>query len=132
MTEHTDIAGVERRLRDVPGFLAFEVRRYHELTDVDPSEDFDLPPEALTALGICRRPRPEAYAADTHAIAARVGVSTAGLANFLRGVDAVTALTQRPASLTRACPDGSVGRSSGSGGSHISPAASRVISTCPC
>jgi hypothetical protein len=102
MTEHTDIAGVERRLRDVPGFLAFEVRRYHELTDVDPSEDFDLPPEALTALGICRRPRPEAYAADTHAIAARVGVSTAGLANFLRGVDAVTALTQRPASLTAA------------------------------
>jgi hypothetical protein len=100
MTEHTDIAGVERRLQDVPGFLAFERRRYHELTGVEPSEDFDLPPEALTALGICRRPRPEAYAADTHAIAARVGVPTAGLANFLRGIDALTALTQRPASST--------------------------------
>lgn len=102
MTEHTDIAAVERRLQDVPGFLAFELRRYRDLTDVDPSEDFDLPPESLTGLGICRRPRPELYAADTHAIATRVGVPTAGLANFLRGVDAFTALTQRPALSTAA------------------------------
>lgn len=100
MTEPPDIAAVERRLQGVPGFLAFELRRYRDLTKVEPSEDFDLPQEALSTLGICRRPRREAYAADTHAIATRVGVPTLGLANFLRSVDAFTALAQRPVSST--------------------------------
>ncbi len=102
MTERIEIAPVTRRLQDVPGFLAFDFRRYRELTSVDPSEDFNLSSGALVRLGICRRPRPENYAADTHAIASRVGVPTANLANFLRSIDAVTALSSYQSSTAAA------------------------------
>lgn len=97
MTDHVDLDRVERQLRDIPGFLAFELRRYRDITHVDPADDFELPPSTLSALGICRRPRRDHYARDTDAIAARVGVPTLGLANLLRGVDAVAALQHRAA-----------------------------------
>jgi hypothetical protein len=100
MTEPVGITSVSQRLADAPGFIAFELRRYRELTDSDPSRDFNISSDSLGKLGICRRPRPENYAADTDAIAARIGIRTADLANFLRSVDAVTALsTYRPSSI---------------------------------
>ena len=105
MTDHIDIDRVERRLQDTPGFLAFELRRYRDITHVEPAADFDLPAGALSALGICRHPRGDHYARDTEGIATRVGMSTAGLANFLRGVDAVAALQNRRASAAAAHRD---------------------------
>jgi hypothetical protein len=101
MTERVGITSISRCLEDAPGFMAFELRRYRELTDSDPSLDFSISSESLGKLGICRRPRPENYAADTEAIAARTGIRTADLANLLRSIDAVTALsTYRPSSST--------------------------------
>lgn len=96
MTEPSGVAQTERRLRAVPGFLAFELLRYRDLTDADAAQDFDLPLESLSPLGVCRRPRHDQYAADVATIASRVGVPAAGLANFLRAVDSVTALARRP------------------------------------
>jgi hypothetical protein len=98
MTEPVDLDRVERRLQTTPGFLAFELRRYHDLTRVDPGDEFNLPRAALPALGICRRPRREHYARDIDAIAVRVGLPAVAVANLLRSVDALSALQHRPAS----------------------------------
>src|SRR5690348_4079227 len=98
MTEPVGITSVSRRLEGAPGFIAFELRRYRELTDSDPSLDFDISSETLGKLGICKRPRPENYASDTEAIAARTGIRTTDLANLLRSIDAVTTLSAYHAS----------------------------------
>jgi hypothetical protein len=105
MTEPSGVAQFERRLRAVPGFLAFELQRYRDLTHREASEAFDLPLESLSRLGVCRRPRRDQYQADVQAIATRVGVPTAGLANFLRAVDTLAALAQRPSGSAAASRD---------------------------
>lgn len=80
------------RLRNVAGFIAFELDRYRQLTTVNPADDFGFPAASLAQLGLCRLPRPSAYAADVTAIGTRVGVPAAAVANFLHAVDAVAAL----------------------------------------
>lgn len=95
MTDPALLARTAERLQRVPGFIAFELRRYRELTQVDPADDFYLPQGTLVTLGLCRRPRPDHYAADTKAIADKVGLSPTVIANLLRATETVTALASR-------------------------------------
>lgn len=97
MSDPALLARATDRLRNVPGFMAFELDRYRRVTHVDPVEDFGLPASSLAPLGLCRLPRRENYADDVTAIATRVGVRAGPLANFLRAVDAVTAIASRSA-----------------------------------
>jgi len=95
MSDPALLARTAERLRRVPGFIAFDLERYHELTQIDPADDFDLPRNSLVALGLCRRPRREHYAEDVTTIAGKVGATTNVVANFLRGTDAVSGLVSR-------------------------------------
>ena len=83
------------RLRNVAGFIAFELDRYQQLTTVEPADDFGFPTTSLTPLALCRLPRSDAYAEDVKAISTRVGVPATAVANFLRAVDAIAALSSR-------------------------------------
>jgi hypothetical protein len=80
------------RLRNVPGFMAFELHRYRQVTHAEPADDFGLPTDSLVPLALCRRPRPHHYAADVVAIAEKTGVKANAVANFLRTSDAIVAL----------------------------------------
>lgn len=95
MSDPALLARTAERLRRVPGFIAFELERYHELTQVDAADDFGFPQGSVVTLGLCRRPRRDHYAADVAAIAERVGATTSAVANFLRAADAVSALASR-------------------------------------
>jgi len=108
MSEPVLLARTADRLRNVAGFIAYELDRYRQLTHVDPADDFGLAPASLPSLGICRVPRRNKYAADLTAIANRVGVPTESLANFLRTLDALTALRSRDTSAPASFP-GSAG-----------------------
>ena len=108
MSEPALLARTADRLRNVAGFVAFELDRYRQLTHVDPAAEFGLAPAPLTSLGICRLPRRDNYAADLPAIATRVRVPTESLANFLRALDALTALASRDPSAPANIP-GSAG-----------------------
>lgn len=92
MSDPALLARTADRLRKVPGFIAFELDRYQQLTGVNPGTDFDLSEALLVKLGLCRRPRPDHYLADLAAVGDKVGVPTGTVANLLRASDAVTAL----------------------------------------
>jgi hypothetical protein len=92
------------RLRNVAGFIAFDLDRYNQLTTVHPAEDFGFSPNSLVPLGLCRRPRPEAYVGDVTAIATRVGLPVSHVANFLNAAEAVAALASRSERVARGQP----------------------------
>ena len=71
MSDPALLARATDRLRNVPGFMAFELDRYRRVTHVDPVEDFGLPASSLAPLGLCRLPRRENYADDVTAIASQ-------------------------------------------------------------
>lgn len=104
MSDPALLARTADRLRSVAGFIAFELDRYRKLTHVDPAAEFGLPVASLPPLGLCRLPRRDHYAADLNAIASRVGVTQESLANFLRTVDAVTALANRDTAARASVP----------------------------
>jgi hypothetical protein len=105
MSDPALLSRTAARLRDVAGFIAFELDRYRKLTTIDAAHDFGFPTGSVAQLALCRLPRPDAYAADVTAIGARVGVPAAAVANFLHAVDAVAALASRDGFVAAAQPD---------------------------
>jgi IrrE N-terminal-like domain len=95
MSDPTLLAKAAERLRHIPGFMAFELDRYRNLTKADPAADFGLPELSLATLGLCRRPRPDHFVSDVAAIADRAGARMAAVASFLRASDAVSVLGSR-------------------------------------
>jgi hypothetical protein len=95
MNDPALLAQTVKRLRHVPGFMAFELECYRRLTKVDPTIDFDLPELSLVTLGLCRRPRPDHFMSDVAAIADRTGTQAIAVASFLRASDAVSVLAGR-------------------------------------
>ena len=47
MSEPVLLARTADRLRNVAGFIAYELDRYRQLTHVDPADDFGLAPASL-------------------------------------------------------------------------------------
>jgi len=99
MSDSVLLAKTAERLRRIPGFMAYELDTYRQVTTADPATDFGLPEHALVTLALCRRPRAEHFAVDLAAIAAKAGTETDRVANFVRAVHAVTALGSRRASV---------------------------------
>ena len=86
-----------RRVEADSGFLAAALRDYtasEGLTDQDLAERLGCPVDALDAIRLCRRPRPEAadFRQDVARIAERFGIRAAELARIVRQVDALAAL----------------------------------------
>jgi hypothetical protein len=85
------LARAAARLRDVPGYVAYDLRRYAELTGVDPAELTGARGAALIRLALCRSPRRDHYwALDVRHIADACDISPAALANVVRTVDVLT------------------------------------------
>jgi len=90
------LASLIRRVEADPFFLAFTLRAYAEsegLADRELAEQLGCPVEALDAVRLCRRPRPDAgFRQDVTRIAERFGLRVGELARIVRQADALTAL----------------------------------------
>jgi hypothetical protein len=85
------LARAAQRLRDLPGYVAYDLRRFAELTGTDPAEQLGVSGAALTRLALCRMPRRDDHLAfDVQRIADACGISPAALANVVRTVDVLT------------------------------------------
>ena len=85
------LARAATRLRDVPGYVAYDLRRFTELTGTDPAEQLGVSRTALTRLALCGSPRRDhRWAFDVQQIADACDVDPATLANVVRTVDVLT------------------------------------------
>ena len=78
-----------------PAFLAWTLARFRSAERLDDdglARWLGIDPGQVRWLGLCRRPRPERFAADTRAIAERFGVEPSRLAALIRQVEALDAL----------------------------------------
>jgi hypothetical protein len=85
------LARAAARLRDLPGYVAYDLRRFGELTGADPAEQLRVSEAALTRLALCRTPRRDHHLAfDVQQIADACGIGAAALANVVRTVDVLS------------------------------------------
>src|SRR5574337_554003 len=80
------------RLRGIPGFMAFELDRYRQVTGASAADEFGVGAESLTVLALCRRARRDVFRDDVRGIAQRAGAPVNIVANLMRALDAVPAL----------------------------------------
>ena len=83
-----------------PAFLGWALARFRQAEGLDDAGltrwlGTDL--GSLEWLGLCRRPRPDRFAADIAALSTRYGVDPSRLAAVIRQVDALSALAHAPA-----------------------------------
>lgn len=94
-----------------PAFLANVLARFRTLEGLDDdglARFLGLSRLQLCWLGLCRRPRPDQFAADIGAIASRFAIEPARLASLIRQVDALAALAEanrQPSGLLAAARD---------------------------
>ena len=82
-----------------PAFLAWVIARFKEverLDEVGVARWLGTDSDQLSWLRLCRRPRPESFAADVDVIVERVGADRLRLAAMIRQVDSLSALTNVP------------------------------------
>lgn len=82
-----------------PAFLGWTFARFREAEHLDQhglASMLGVEPETLNRLALCRRPRPDRFGEDVHAIAARFGADVLRLASVIRQADALTTLADLP------------------------------------
>jgi hypothetical protein len=85
------IARAAQRLQDIPGYVAYDLRRFTELTGADPTQQLGMSEAVLSRLSLCRTPRRDHhFASDMQRIADDCGISPAVLANAVRRMDVLT------------------------------------------
>jgi hypothetical protein len=88
-----------QRLRDQPGYLAYDLAVYEELTGQGATECLRLDAEQLTYLALCRSPRRDRrFGPDVAGLAAYVAADPVALADLVRTADALTMLLGAPSS----------------------------------
>jgi hypothetical protein len=101
VTERLD--ALARRVQTDPAFLAAALADYargERLDEHGLAAALGCPPERLSLLRLCRRPRaepPEQFRRDVEQVAARFDVRVDVLAEIVRRADALTALRRAPA-----------------------------------
>jgi hypothetical protein len=95
------LAGLARRLKDDPGFMAYVLTVYQTQERLDDSalaERLGTSLEMLARLALCRRPdsEPAKFASQVRQIATYVGTDPALLANVARQVHSLDTLATRP------------------------------------
>ncbi len=94
LARHAAMAAAAR-----PAFLGWTLARFRQaegLDDAGLAGWLGTDPSRLQWLGLCRRPRPDRFAADIAALSARFGVDPSRLAAATRQVDALSALAHAP------------------------------------
>lgn len=99
MGEHRDsfLIRAGKRARAERGLLGGVLAEYQARADIDDATlatELGLDLEGLARLSLCRPPRPDRFAADVDAIAARTGADALRLAGLIRLAQSLGALTE--------------------------------------
>ncbi len=79
-----------------PGFLAYDLARFHDIAGADPARWLGVDQQAVTRLALCRTPRRgHHFSHDVVAIAAHVGTDPTRLASVIRLADVLSELQER-------------------------------------
>lgn len=79
-----------------PGFLAYDLGRFHDIAGADPARWLGVDQQAVARLALCRTPRRgHHFGHDIVAIAAHVGTDPTRLASVIRLTDVLSELQER-------------------------------------
>lgn len=79
-----------------PGFLAYDLARFHDIAGGDPARWLGVDHQAINRLALCRTPRRgHHFSHDVVAIAAHVGTDPIRLASVIRLADVLSELQER-------------------------------------
>jgi len=98
------LAGLARRLKDNPGFMAYVLSVYQtqeRLDDTALAEHLGTTVDLLSRLALCKRPSTasDRFADQVRQIAAYISTDPATVANIIRQVGSLETLAKRPAAL---------------------------------
>jgi hypothetical protein len=98
------LAGLARRLKDNPDFMAYVLSVYQtqeRLDDTALAERLGTSLDMLSRLALCKRPstKPEQFADQVRQITVYVGIDSGVLANVIRQVDSLEALERQATAL---------------------------------